>query len=156
MTLTLDSFIKHLTADDDPACWQVVLETVLADVDKQPGILVEVGCCSHWLRPHGSRWSADGGFALPEGYGSGSGGWGSVAPPQLDWSIVLQWTGEAWEPVHRESLKHLLRVAIPARTARHQQAAVHTLWMTGKEKQRRYYGFRRKDGRWECTAVSGE
>jgi hypothetical protein len=152
MTTILDLFLKHLTADDDPACWQVILETVLADVDKQPGILVEIGCCSHWLRPHQSTWTADGRFALPVGYGSG----GLRALPQLDWSVVLQWTVETWEPVQRESLKHLLRVAIPARTARHRQAAVHTLWMTGKEKQRRYYGFRRKDGQWECTAVSGE
>jgi len=27
-----------------------------------------VGACSHWVRPHNSRWNAAGGFVCPDGY----------------------------------------------------------------------------------------
>jgi hypothetical protein len=144
---------EHLSADDDPDLWAVVLNAVLSDLEPEPDMTVEVGRCSHWLGPHKARWSADGGFAAPIGYGSGSGGYSFKSLPQFDWSVILQWTGEAWEPAKRQSVKPALRIAIPSRTTRHGQAAIHTLWMTGREKAARPYGFRKRDGAWRCTAV---
>ncbi len=49
-------------------------------------------------------------------------------------------------------MRHSIRVTIPSRTKRHQQAAVHTLWHTGKEKELVFYGFRRREQEWICTA----
>jgi hypothetical protein len=45
-----------------------------------------------------------------------------------------------------------LRVTIPSRTKRHQQAAVHSLWHTGKEKETVFFGFRKREQGWVCTA----
>jgi hypothetical protein len=117
-----------------------------------PGILVEVGRCSHWLRPHQARWLADGGFAWPTGYGSGGGGYSRWALPQFDWSVVLGGNGTAWEVVRRRSVRTALRLAIPSRTRRHRQAAVHALWHTEREKALVFYGFRKRDDGWTCTA----
>jgi hypothetical protein len=74
--------------------------------------------------------------------------------PQFDWWQVLQWSGTEWIPATDKSAKLALRIAIPSRTTRHRQAAVHTLWSTEKEKEMRLYGFRKKDGQWHCTAES--
>src|SRR5271157_4473043 len=132
---TISWFSSLLDEDDDPELWQVALDLILTEVEREPHVLVEVGRCSHWLRPNQARWTAGGGFAWPTGYGSGSGGYSYPALPQFDWSVVLEWTGSIWEPTKRQSIRHSLRVTIPSRTKRHQQAAVHTLWHTGKEKE---------------------
>ena len=147
-------FSEFLDQDDDAELWRVALSHILTEVEKNPGVLVRVGRCSHWLRPHQSRWTADGGFASPTGYGTGSGGSSFLALPQFDWSIVLEWTGSAWEVVKKRSMRHSLRVTIPSRTKRHRQAAVHTLWHTGREKEVVFYGFRKRDEGWVCTASS--
>ncbi len=143
---------EFLDQDDDPELRQVALSHILAEIDKKPGVLVQVGRCSHWLRPHQSRWTANGGFAWPSGYGSGSGGFSYSALPQFDWSIVLEWTGSGWDRVKRQSIRHFLRVTIPSRTKRHQQAVVHALWHTGREKEVVFYGFRKQEQGWTCTA----
>src|SRR5205085_4593730 len=85
--------LDRLSSDDDPELWAVVLDTILADLTPEPGMAVEVGRCSHWLRSHQTRWTADGGFAAPVGYGSGTGGYSCKALPQFDWSVVLKWSG---------------------------------------------------------------
>jgi hypothetical protein len=89
----------RLDEDDDPELWQVALDHILGEFQKEDDALVEVGRCSHWLRPHQSRWSAGGGFAWPTGYGCGSGGYSRSALPQFDWSLVLRWTGSTWKPI---------------------------------------------------------
>jgi hypothetical protein len=147
-------FSELLDEDDDAELWQLALNHILAEIEKKPGVLVEIGRCSHWLRPHQSRWTANGGFASPVGYGSGSGGYSFSALPQFDWSIVIEWTGSAWQRVKRRSERHSLRVTIPSRTRRHRQAAVHTLWHTGRDKGVVFYGFRRRVEAWVCTASS--
>jgi hypothetical protein len=147
-------FSELLDQDDDAELWRVALSHILAEIDKKPGILVQVGRCSHWLRPHGSRWTANGGFASPVGYGSGSGGYSFLALPQFDWSLLLEWTGTAWEVVKKRSQRQFLRVTIPSRTRRHHQAAVHTLWHTGRENEVVFYGFRKRENGWVCTASS--
>jgi hypothetical protein len=145
-------FSNLLDEDDDPELWQVALDDILTEVEKEPHVLVEVGRCSHWLRPHQARWTAGGGFAWPTGYGSGNGSYSHSALPQFDCSVVLGWTGSTWEPIKRQSIRHSLRVTIPSRTKRHQRATVHTLWHTGKENETVFYGFRKREQGWVCTA----
>jgi hypothetical protein len=152
--LTLSYFSGRLDEDDDPELWQVALDHILGEFEKEHYALVEVGRCSHWLRPHQARWTANGGFAWPTGYGNGHGGYSRLALPQFDWSVVLRWTESTWEPIKRKSIRHSIRVTIPSRTKRHQQAAVHTVWHTGKEKETIFYGFRKRHKGWVCTASS--
>jgi hypothetical protein len=149
---TISWFSSFLDEDDDPELWQVALRHVLAECETVSDVLVEVGRCSHWLRPHQSRWTADGGFAWPTGYGSGTGCHSYSSLPQFDWSVVLRWTGSTWEPIKRNSIRCSLRLTIPSRTKRHQQAAVHSVWHTGKEKKTVFYGFRKQEQGWVCTA----
>ena len=119
-----------------------------------------VGCCSHWARPHQSRWTAAGGFALPEGYGDGEGFLGGL--PNLDWSVTLQfnsnqpgWVCPLQSPTKRFSS---VRLAIPSRTARHLQAAVHAIWSPAtldvKHKRTVFYGFRKSESGWQLVARS--
>jgi hypothetical protein len=145
---------ERLEASDDPALWDAVLGHVLADLDPTPGTLVEVGRCSHWLRPHQSHWVTRDGqwFAWPTGYGSGQGGMFLMALPLFDWSVVLTWAGDRWLRATNRSARPALRLTIPSRTARHQQATIHTVWMNAREKQTRWYGFRRVASTWVCTA----
>jgi hypothetical protein len=150
----VDLLLQHLRSSDDFDLWRVAVAHILSELTPSEGALVQIGCCSHWLRPHQTRWTADGGFAWPVGYGSGTGGYSPIALPQFDWSVALAGSGERWELANDKSAKPSLRITIPSRTRRHEQAAIHTLWMTGKEKERRFYGFRRQDGRWRCTAES--
>lgn len=96
--------------------------------------------------------TADGGFAWPSGYGGGAGGYSHLPLPQFDWSVVLGWSGSEWEVVERRSVPTAVRIAIPSRTRRHRQAAIHTLWHTGPEKEWVFHGFRRRDEGWACTA----
>ena len=149
---TTDWVSDHLDQEDDPEFWQAALDHILTEVERETHVFVEVGRCSHWLRPHQSKWTADGGFAWPSGYGSGGGGFSYSALPQFDWSVVLEWTGTSWERVKRQSIRHSLRVTIPSRTKRHLQAAVHTLWHTGREKKVVFHGFRKRKHGWTCTA----
>src|SRR5262249_40066955 len=83
-------------------------------------------------------------------------GWSYRALPELGWSEFLKWSGEAWEPGRTGKKCLVFRVAVPARTARHLQAAVHTIWTprspTIREKVVQLYGFRKKEGVWSLTA----
>ncbi len=153
----IELFLQLLNAEDDSALWRVAIEHIFTGLERIPGTIVEIGRCSHWLRPHQTRWTADGGFAWPTGYGGGTQSRDGL--PQFDWSVALAWTGERWEVVNPKTAKgralnFSLRITIPSRTTRHAQAAVHTLWMSDRDAERRFYGFRRKDGAWVCTAES--
>jgi hypothetical protein len=148
----LTLLLRHLRWHDDPELWRAVTDHVLGQLGKTAGTLVHIGCCSHWLRPHQTRWRADGGFVWPTGYGSGTGGFCRSALPQFDWSVFLEWNGNQWEIARNKSAKPSLRLAVPSRTTRHNQAAVHSVWTTAKEKEHRFYGFRKRDDSWRCTA----
>jgi hypothetical protein len=144
-----------LVRDDDHELWQATL-SVLADEfmqrcaeETQRGVCaMVVGACSHWVRPHQSRWSAAGGFAYPQGYKN--------SVPELDWSVIFVFRNREWSSVKKLSSKKtkVLRVAIPARTGRHKQAAVHSQWSLGGETI--LYGFRKVAEKWECVAASDE
>jgi len=158
---------SRLCGEDDAGLWWRVLMTV-ADDDaaleiRQPCLYAEVGACSHWLRPHQTRWTAAGGFAYPVGYGDGA-AFGRAGLPGFDWSVRLLFspTSLAWEvpPTIPAKRFRSVRIAIPARTTRHPQAAVHTIWPAGtldaRQKRTVFYGFRNVDGVWELKARSKE
>jgi hypothetical protein len=151
----IDVIRDHLGPEDDPHLWALALEQVLATLDVEPGVVVEVGRCSHWLRPHQSSWTPHGSegewFAAPMGYGGGRG----IFLPEFDWSVCLRWDGLQWQVSPGRSVRRAVRVTIPGRTTRHPQAVVHSLWTAGKENVQRIYGFRLRAGRWTCTAKQG-
>ena len=157
----------YLSSEDDHAAWETIASIVFSDAEAlllNLGSSVDVrtrfGRCSHWLRPHQTRWTADGGFAWPSGYcGQGFSRFGT---PEFDWFLEARWDpkSKCWlsvkpRPERRRTL--LFRVAVPSRTARHDQAAVHTIWRPGPPQHRRkellqVYGFRKQDGAWRATA----
>ena len=155
---------ERLSAEDDPALWEEVLKVLAEDasilecVADGSRLYAEVGVCSHWLRPHQARWTAAGGFALPVGYG----GVGFSGLPLFDWSVRLQFNPApiGWVIPEKVPTKRFLsvRVAVPSRTTRHRQAAVHTLWpprtLDAKRQRTVLYGFRNLNGIWELKACS--
>ena len=76
----MEAVQQHLVADDDADLWNVALETLVSEinlfapVEKLPAKqFIRIGRCSHWFRPHQSRWTAAGGFAWPSGWKNTSG-----------------------------------------------------------------------------------
>lgn len=155
---------ERLTIEDDRELWEEVLRVVAEDAsallvhDRGSMLYATLGVCSHWVRPHQSRWTAAGGFALPVGYGDGEGFLRGL--PNLDWSMILQfdptqpgWVGPQQVPTKRFDS---VRLAIPARTSRHRQAAVHATWSRGtldpRNKKIVYCGFRKSGEGWKFVA----
>jgi hypothetical protein len=157
---------ERLSAEDDPALWEQVLKVLAEDasileaVTGGSQLYAEVGVCSHWLRPHQTRWTAAGGFALPAGYGGTA--FSRTGLPLFDWSVILQFnpTPIGWVIPEKLPTKRSIsvRVAVPARTTRHRQAAVHTLWparsLEAKRARTVLYGLRNLNGVWELKACS--
>src|SRR5215471_10346251 len=92
---------ERLSAEDDPALWVKVLKVLAddastVDIAGSP-LYAEIGRCSHWLRPHQTRWTLAGGFAYPVGYGHGGGFRNGL--PNFDWSVTLLYIPESntWE-----------------------------------------------------------
>ena len=155
---------ERLSAEDDPALWEQVLKilgedaSTLKAVTDGSKLYAEVGVCSHWLRPHQTRWTAGGGFAWPSGYGGP--GFSRTGLPLFDWSVILQFNPApmGWVIPVKSPTRHSIsvRVAIPSRTTRHRQAAVHTLWSPrtfyAKRERRVLYGLRNLNGVWELKA----
>lgn len=148
----------RLDHDDDPAFWQLAIDTILASADAvvesytgKDCIIVEIGRCSHWIRPH---WKSRAGTAWPYGYSNDGNVFSYASLPEFDWSI--KWVRErhvnAWQLVSGQPTRRPLvhRIAIPARTSRHPQATVHTIWTPGspndpKHKLTVVYGFEKTD-----------
>ena len=107
--------LNKLASDDDPQLWEAVGESIFADFPKTEGLIVEIGRCSHWLRPHQTRWTAAGGFAWPSGYGGHS--FSRSGLPLFDWSVMLKRTSGGWELVSDDTAEPSLRITIPSRTA---------------------------------------
>jgi hypothetical protein len=155
-------FPAMLNREDDPQAWKAVIAVLLeefsfrhAKIEEGTESFLQIGACSHWFRPHQSRWTAAGGFAWPIGYG-GAQGFLHRGLPEFDWSVTFQRARGKWQPVGRFAGKKklLVRVAIPAGTTRHKQAAVHTLWQP--ENKVIFYGFRNLSDGWTCVANSEE
>jgi hypothetical protein len=144
-----------LTAEDDRDLWLISLETLADEImQKRHGESLPtnwvmcLGACSHWERPHQTRWTAAGGFAYPRGYKN--------SLPKFDWSVILIFKDGIWkasDKMPREKSR-VFRIAVPSRTARHNQAAIHTRWIPGVDDV--LYGFRKIDGRWKWVAASDE
>lgn len=158
--------ISHLLGDDDdPSLWAAVVNAVYSDaqalcrfVNNRGRVLTRLGRCSHWLRPHQTRWTGDGGFAWPTGYDGPR--FSRAGLPEFDWFRQWEWCPESgtWmvasDDIAPDQL--LFRVTIPARSQRHRQAAVHSVWQPGAPPQPhvplvQFYGFRERSG-WSCTA----
>ncbi len=169
LTNMLSELMPILGPEDDLGLWQALLEVlsvdigvVLAATPKTAPIFVEIGLCSHWLRPHQTRWMAAGGFAWPTGYNPTVTGHGFWEHPALERDVSFRvepsgvWqAGRAARP--RRPL--VLRVAVPSRTTRHPQAAVHTVWLPRSplqpdERQYRFLGFRRAEKTWSLMGDS--
>jgi hypothetical protein len=161
----IDTIEPFLAADDDPAFWKSAIDVLVADVELQitegrrdRNIFMVIGACSHWLRPHQTRWTASGGFAWPTGYGGRGYGGGF---PICDWYVELQRdaSSQIWGSVSRigGGKKLVLRAALPTRTMLHDQAAIHTIWPRGSptmptKRCVRFYGFRKEPHGWACVA----
>jgi|ERR1039458_3085391 hypothetical protein len=156
--------LERLSADDDPALWEQVLQTAAQDASllqvrsSCSKLYAIVGLCSHWAQPHRSRWRAAGGFAVPYGYGDGEGFvWGL---PNLDWSVTLELDSSRTGWVHPQQLPtkrfRSVRLAVPSRTTRHRQAAVHAIWSSGtldaKHQRTVFYGLRKTEQGWKLVA----
>jgi hypothetical protein len=160
-----DVLQPHLSANDDADFWRVVLD----DLDKeffQVGIdvsgheiFLQIGSCSHWVRPHQRRLTAAGGFAYPSGYSESVYGYSGL--PEYDWSLLFHRdkVRGAWSesPKFYGKRKLVCRVAIPNRTLLHNQAVVHIFWSPGtparpREKARSYLAYRKVDGIWSKAA----
>ncbi len=156
MTEIPEAVQERLTAHDDPQLWIEVLRAAADDalyLQTELGhglkLYAIVGACSHWFRPHQTRWTAGGGFAAPIGYGPGK--LYRRGQPELDWSVILQFDfdGQLWSTPERPPPKNFrsVRLAIPTRTTRHAQAAIHVEWSPGtyraKTKRIDFYGFRK-------------
>jgi hypothetical protein len=150
--LPFEAIALNQDAADDQGLWQAALavfrDQFILRHDEQAQTrdwAMAIGACSHWLRPHQTRWTTAGGFASPDGY--------QAFLPEFDWSVIFIFRNRRWISVEKLPIKkpRLLRVAIPTRTARHQQAAVHTRWSPGNETA--LYGFRNLDGNWEWVAA---
>ncbi len=153
--------------EDDLQAWRAIVDAVYSDAEQllsalaaSVDVTTEIGRCSHWLRPHQTRWTADGGFAWPTGYEGRR--YSMRGIPEFDWCEPAVWNheGSCWNhcealPANQKSLH--FRVAVPNRTARHDQAAVHTIWRPGPPQHRlkellQFYGFRKRNGVWGATA----
>ena len=155
-----------LGEEDDSTLWPVVLDTIYADAEALARlvagphrVLTQIGRCSHWMAPNKARWTADGSFAWPSGYGAT--GFSFTGLPELDWFGRWAWCpgSRSWIVTDgRPSSRDLVfRVAVPSRTRRHRQAAVHTVWRPGapplpRVEVMQLYGFRRLMTKWSCTA----
>ncbi len=163
----INSVAASLTDEDDPRFWETAVTVLFSDAEYlcihsrcKSAIVAEIGACSHWLRPHQSRWTKDGGFAAPIGYSGAA--FNFNAWPEFDWSQRFRWdlTSARWIPTEKVRDKRTLtfRATLPTRTNRHDQAAVHTVWTPGspttpKEEVLGIYGFRKNGEQWECTAT---
>lgn len=155
-------FPAMLREEDDPELWKTVFSVLLKEfcfrhpkIEEGTEAFLHIGACSHWFRPHQSRWTAAGGFAWPIGYG-GADGFLRKGLPEFDWSVTFQLAKGNWLPVARFAGKRklVIRVAVPSRTTRHKQAAIHTLWQP--ENKVIFYGFRSLSDGWKCVANSEE
>lgn len=167
-----ESILNHLSDEDDPELWEAAINKIYQDAEIlcnynpfRKWIKTEIGCCKHWRRPHQTRWKADGGFAWPTGYAGSK--YSSMGFPQRIWFERLYWHFQDgnWHPqdLRRRYFDHQIvrfDVVLPHRTTRHKQAAIYTRWEPGtpplpKTQLIQFYGFRKKNDKWKCTAVSG-
>jgi hypothetical protein len=154
-TILFATIKPKLVVVDDPALWRAVLFVLVDELaqrhteESRRGVWsMVVGTCPHWVKPHNSRWNAAGNIVYPHGY--------KDSVPELDWSVIFVFRNQEWTTARKLSGKNadVFRVAIPARTARHKQAAIHSRRTPNEETV--LYGFRKVADKWQCVAASEE
>jgi hypothetical protein len=93
-----EALAKNLNSDDDDGLWRLIVSTIMEEFARQIMVksrngkkcYLRVGACSHWIRPHQSRWTAAGGFAWPAGYKGAEGHSLVRGLPEFDWSEAFQ------------------------------------------------------------------
>src|SRR5262249_15151290 len=97
-----------LSRQDDGRLWEALLDLLVADVEqllrgyrRKEHVLLQIGTCAHWLRPHQTRWTAAGGFAAPEGYAGGNAWLSRRRLPALDVHATFHTgsDGQGWRPI---------------------------------------------------------
>jgi hypothetical protein len=163
---------ERLTDADDPTLWQLAITAILgrarADTLHYTGkdaIFIEIGCCASWIRPH---WKTASGMTAPIGYNptvfhDGGSAWSFRSLPAFDWSLKWQQdvvSGAMLQARGQPTRRPLTyRICVPARTGRHRQATVHTIWAPSSpdnstRKWFSVYGFKRTNAKWRCFAQS--
>jgi hypothetical protein len=166
MQIIESTILSKLSENDDFDFWRTFLETWSEDFEipssnklKSYEIFLEIGSCSHWVRPNQTRLTTAGGFAYPVGYG-GNGGYGD-GEPEFDWSVLFSWNKDTnnWETASKYSgkKKFVCRVALPNRTKLHPQAVANVVWKNGtpknpSEKLKLYYAFRKVENIWKLIS----
>lgn len=149
---------EYLRPDDDPALWKAasvpLVREFLNGPLKEKENFLQLGCCSHWLRPHQTRWTDAGGFAWPSGYGGNSGfsRWGM---PEFDWSMTALFEGGVWKRIDHPKGRRpiILRIAVPNRTQKHNQAVMALRW--SPVKSHLFLGWRKDSAQtWNLLAES--
>ncbi|MCP4494500.1 MAG: hypothetical protein GY820_45455 [Gammaproteobacteria bacterium] len=165
-----EHIISHnFCEEDDPTLWQAAINLIFHEASflarcaaDSTSITAVIGCCSHWLRPHQTRWTADGGFAWPSGYGGRS--YSRTGRPEHDWSTEFHWDpiGQIWSASKPDIIaleRLVIRITVPARTSLHSQAAIPATWSKGtpvlpQKPIYQIYGFRKQSNQWNCTATN--
>ena len=133
-TIFFEAIESELAGEGDPPLWKAALSVLADDLALRTLEKVRyrvwamvVGACSHWVRPHNSRWNAAGGFVYPAGY--------KDHVHELNWSVIFVSQDNKWTSALKLPGKTIdvFRVAIPKRTARHKQAAIYTRWTPNGE-----------------------
>ena len=158
--------LPYLSDGDDARLWLTVFNDLTQvflslglDERHSHEIFLQIGACSHWLRPHQTRLTAAGGFALPAGYLGG--GFSRDGLPEFDWSVLFhrnQAQGLWLQSDKFFGKRQLLcRAALPTRTVQHNQAVINVLWSPGtpaqpKQKTKQFYAYRKIADEWKQTA----
>jgi hypothetical protein len=162
----IEALVQRLDSEDDPRLWQDALDVIFCDLSQQArdytgkdAIIAEIGPCSHWIRPHWT--SVSDGTRFPSGYNQTVTGFSFRSLPQFDWSLRWKYDPEAqaWVDVKGQPSRRPLtyRIVIPARSTRHSQATVSTIWQPGSpadpaNKLLVVYGFERNNNTWQRFA----
>jgi hypothetical protein len=161
---------QNLSPNDDINLWLLFFEIWKEDFQLNQSkdlddyeIFLQIGACSHWLRPHQTRLTAAGGFAYPVGYG-GNSTYSRSGKPEFDWSVLFHFDKIKQDWFYAEKQfgmnKLVCRVALPNRTIQHNQAVANVIWLSGtpqnpKEKSKIFYAFRKVENIWKFIK-SGE
>lgn len=161
------AILLHLSPKDDTRFWLTVFDDLTQEflslgIDKRKGyeIFLQIGACSHWLRPHQTRLTGAGGFALPAGYLGG--GFSRDGLPEFNWSVLLHrnQTQGSWLETDKFFGKRqlLCRAALPTRTVQHNQAVINVSWSPGtpaqpKQKTKLFYAYRKIADKWKQVAA---
>jgi hypothetical protein len=167
MLSIFDTAKRYLQSTDDPELWQVVLQHLgdhvrrkVARAETCRDVVLSVGACSSWLRPHQTRFRVESlEFAWPSGYGGTH--YSRTGLPLYDWCCCFRLDRESRfveveQPRPQDRRQLLCRATLPTNTMRRWKAAIHTIWLPGTPRCLReptvwLLGYNRRNGRgdWE-------